>query len=102
MPILSFYNTRKPRQYAHKPIYWNPDKEALDERIRKIEIEMGVRQEPLEEYKPSIKGTFVEGTTHLKRSKAKGDDIRSREAKNMRLILFLVLLGAIFWFFFLR
>ena len=102
MPIFSFYNMRKPRQYSHKPIYWDPDKEELQERIRKVEIEMGVREVPLEEYKPQIRGTFVEGTTHLKRSKARGDDMRSRESKNMRLILFLILLGAIFWFFFLR
>jgi len=102
MPIFSFYNMRKPRQYSHKPIYWDPDKEALQERIRKVEIEMGVREVPLEEYKPQIRGTFIEGTTHLKRSKARGDDMRSRESKNMRLILILVLLGAAFWFFFLK
>ena len=102
MPIFSFYNMRKPRQYSHKPIYWDPDKEALQERIRKVEIEMGVREVPLEEYKPQIRGTFFEGTTHLKRSKARGDDMRSRESKNMRLILILVLLGAAFWFFFLK
>jgi len=102
MPIFSFYNMRKPRQYAHKPIYWDPDKEELQERIRKVEIEMGVREVPLDEYKPQIRGTFIEGTTHLKRSKARGDNIRSRESKSMRLILWLALLGAAFWFFFLK
>ena len=101
MAVFSFYKMRKPRQFNHTPIYYDPRKEALDERIRKVEIEMGVRQEE-EEYKPSIKGTFIEGTTHLRKSRARGDDSRTRESKNMRLLLIAALLAAAFWFFFLK
>ena len=53
MALFSFYNMRKPRQYDHKPIYWDPHKEALEERISKVKREMGV-EESLEEYKPHI------------------------------------------------
>jgi len=102
MAIFSFYNMRKPRRFSHTPIYYDPRKEALDERIRKVEIEMGVRQEEEEDYKPSIKGTFIEGTSHLRKSRAKGDDLSSRGSKNMRLLLVLALLLAAFWFFFLK
>ena len=101
MAILPFYNMRKPRKFDHKPIYYDPRKEALQERIRKVEIEMGVRQEE-EDYKPAIKGTFIEGMTHLRKSRARGDDSSTREAKNMRLLLILALLLALLWFFFLR
>ena len=48
MALFSFYNMRKPRQFDHKPIYWDPHKEALEERISKVKREMGV-EEPLEE-----------------------------------------------------
>ena len=102
MAVFSFYKMRKPRRFEHKPIYYDPRKEALQERIRKMEIEMGVHKEGAEEYKPSIKGTFIEGTSHLKKSRARGDDMRLRESKNMRLLLILALLAAIFWFFFLK
>ena len=102
MAIFSFYNMRKPRRFEHKPIYYDPKKEALDERIRKMEIEMGVRQETEEDYKPSIKGTFIEGTSHLRKSRARGDNSGTRESKNMRLLLILALLLAAFWFFFLK
>ena len=102
MAVFSFYRMRKPRRFDHKPIYFDPRKEALQERIRKVEIEMGVRQEELGEYKPSIKGSFIEGTSHLKKSRARGDDVRARESKNMRLLLILALLAVIFWFFFLK
>ena len=26
MALFSFYNVRKPRQFNHKPIYWDPHK----------------------------------------------------------------------------
>ena len=43
MALFSFYNMRKPRQFDHKPIYWDPHKEALEERISKVKREMGVK-----------------------------------------------------------
>ena len=102
MALLPFYNLRKPRQFNHKPIYWNPNKEALEDRIRKIEVEMGVREETTEEYKPNIKGSFVAGTSHLKKRKAKESNNKRSSDKNTRLLLILLVLVAILWYFFLR
>lgn len=102
MGFFSFYNVRKPRQYEHKPIYYDPRKEALEERIQRVKIEMGEEIVDYENYKKSIRGSFVEGTTHLKKSKDKGDDVRNRVYKNMRLILIMVILGVIFWFLYLK
>lgn len=99
MALFSFYNMRKPRQYEHKPIYWDPHKEAMEERVRKIKREMGV-EESLEEYKPQIKGTFVEGTSHLKKSLDRGDNVRSRTYKSVKLIVAIAVLGALFWYLF--
>ena len=36
MGLFSFYNNRRPRQFDHKPIYFDPHKEAMEERVRKI------------------------------------------------------------------
>lgn len=99
MALFSFYNVRKPRQYDHKPIYWDPHKEAMEERVRKIKREIGV-EEPLEEYKPQIKGTFVEGTSHLKKSLERGDNVRNRTYKSIKLIVAIAVLGALFWYLF--
>ncbi|MCC8154636.1 MAG: hypothetical protein LIP01_10725 [Tannerellaceae bacterium] len=101
MALFSFYNTRKPRQFEHKPIYYDPRKEALEERISKAKKEMGLEQSE-EEYKPNIKGTFVEGTSHLKKNRAKGLDSRGRTYKNVKLIVLLVLLLIIGWFLFIK
>lgn len=101
MAFFSFYNVRKPRQYNHTPIYWDPRKEALEERIQKNKRELGM-EEPLEDYKPRIKGTFVEGTSHLKRSYNRGEDMRARKYKTFKFLLWLVVLGVIFWILFFK
>ena len=102
MGVFSFYNMRKPRQFDHKPIYFDPRKEALEKRIRKVKWELGVEEPDFELYKEEIRGSFIEGTSHLKKSKEKGDDIRNRVYKNMRLLLVLSILGFLLWFFFLK
>lgn len=99
MALFSFYNVRKPRQFEHKPIYWDPHKEALIDREHKIKREMGL-EELTEDYKPQIKGTFIEGTSHLKKSIDLGNDSRSRKYKNVKLLVAAVVLGALFWFLF--
>lgn len=98
----SFYNPRHPRQFDHKPIYWDPHKEEIDKRVRKIKREMGMDdgQESLEEYKTEIKGSFVEGTSHLKRSIDRGDESRSRNTRNVRLAVIIAVLFVIFWYLF--
>ena len=102
MAMFSFYNMRKPRQYTHKPIYWDPHKEALEERIRKVKREVGEEEEPsIEDYKAEIKGSFIEGTSHLKKSRDKGYDPRSRSYKNVKLILAASILGGILWYLFM-
>ncbi|MDF9831593.1 hypothetical protein [Parabacteroides sp. PF5-6] len=99
MSIFSFYKMRKPRQFDHKPIYWDPRREDMEERERRIRRELGM-EESLEDYKPQIKGKFVEGTSHLKRSYNRGEDARSRKYKNFKLALWLVVLAFIFWILF--
>lgn len=99
MSLFSFYNVRKPRQFEHKPIYWDPRKEQMEERVRRIRREMGV-EEVDENYKPMIKGSFVAGTSHLRKSIERGDDTRSRKYKSVKLLVALVVLGALLWYLF--
>ena len=101
MGFLPFYSMRKPRQFQHRPIYWDPRKEELQERERKIRRQIGMEKID-ENYKPQIKGSFVEGTKHLRKSVERGDDYRSRGYKTFRLILVLVVMSVIFWILFFR
>ena len=99
MALFSFYHMRKPRQFEHKPIYWDPHNEALEERVSKIKREMGI-EESIEEYKPHIKGTFIEGTSHLRKSVDRGESTRDRKYKNVKLLVALAVLAALFWYLF--
>lgn len=101
MAFFSFYKVRKPRQFERKPIYWDPRKEDMEKRTQRIKRELGM-EIPDEEYKPTIKGTFVEGTTHLRKSRMKGDDSRGRKYKNIRLGVILVVLIVLFYFLFIK
>lgn len=101
MAFFSFYNVRKPRKFHHHPIYWDPRKEELEERTRKIRREMGLEKVD-ENYKPQIKGTFVEGTTHLKRRRDKGETPRSRTYRNVKLAVALAVLLVILWYLLFR
>lgn len=99
MALFSFYNTRKPRQFNRQPIYWDPHKEEMDKRVSRIKREMGM-DESLEDYRPQIKGSFVEGTSHLKKSLDKGEDSRSLKYKNVKLIVAFAILAALLWYLF--
>ena len=102
MGIFSFYKLRQPRQFDHRPIYFDQRKEALEKRIHKVKMDLGVAETDYEQYKEAIKGSFIEGTSHLKKSKGKGDDVRNRVYKNMRLLLIIVVLAFIFWYLFMK
>ena len=101
MAFFSFYHVRKPRKYNYQPIYWDPRKEDLEERTRKVKRELGLEKVD-ENYKPQIKGTFVEGTSHLKKRIEKGETPRSRSYKNVKLAVALVLLGVLLWYLFFK
>ena len=82
MGISSFYKMRKPRQFEHKPIYWDPHAEEREARFRRIRREMGEEKEmTLEEYKEEIRGSFIDGTKHLKKSEHGKNLARKRKGK---------------------
>lgn len=101
MAFFSFYNVRKPRKFNHQPIYWDPRKEKLEERTRKVRREMGLEKVD-ENYKPQIKGTFVEATTHLKKRVDRGETPRSRAYKNVKLAVALAVLLVLLWYLFFK
>ena len=79
MAIPSFFKAYKPRQFEYTPRYYDERKEALNERIRRIEVEMGVRS--------------GDGTMHRTLSKGVMQDRISRKRKASRkssLTLFLI------------
>ena len=89
--MFFFYNNRKPRQFNYKPILFNPEKDEFNERVHKVKKEMGVIEDT--EYKPTIKGEFIRNTDHVRRKVNKeGSSGKSNTNRNIKLIIFLVVL----------
>ena len=82
------FNIREPRRFEHKYIYVDERKEKLAKIEEKARRELGML--PEETFNPeSIRGKFVEGTTHLKRRKENGGP---RVSPQMAIVL-IILLG---------
>lgn len=68
---MGMFNVREPRRYEHKYIYYDERKEKLEKIEESAKRELGVL--PEKEFDPeSIRGKFLDATTHLKRQKANG------------------------------
>ena len=97
--MKSFFNMPKPRGFRHEPIYFSPEKDALEKKISKIKREMG--ELPPQDYDAEgIKGSFFDQTTHARRRRE--DPEKSSSSRNIKLALALVVLVFIFYFFYVR
>ncbi len=93
---MSFFNMPKPRGFRHQPIYFSPEKDALERRINKVKREMGELTE--DDYKADIKGAFIEQTHHARR-RAENPE-KSSSSRNIKLAIALVALCLIFYYFY--
>lgn len=88
---MGMFNVREPRRFEHKYIYYDERKEKLAKIEEKAKRELGML--PEEEFNPeSIRGKFVEGTTHLKRRKENGGPSISLPVSIVLIVLLSVLL----------
>lgn len=89
MGLFSLY---KPKEYKHRYIYYDPEKEAQKEREKNRKP--GDPLEKAAEYKPTIKrGTFREMA-----DKNKTTRIEESRKSNSRLVMIIILLVAIAYF----
>ncbi|KGL55013.1 hypothetical protein HQ50_08000 [Porphyromonas sp. COT-052 OH4946] len=109
MGLGSFYKQRKPRSFDHKPIYYDQRRDELEKRIERIRRE--VEQEQAEQdgqsssrdysgYHPRIRGTFVEGTQHLKERQLQGETQSTRSGRTLRTLALLVAVCLLSWLVF--
>ncbi len=92
MGIPSFFKQNMAKEFNFIPRYYDPDKERREERLRRIKMEMGIKDEG-DEYVPRIqKGSM----TNFFRQKKK----RVQRYTAIRLIVILLVLFAISYIFF--
>lgn len=99
--MANIFTTRKPKRFEHKPRFSDPRKEALEARVRKVKRELGMLEE--DELKPeeTLRGTFVKGTTHLRRRQERDEaDGGSPSNRYVKLAVWLIVLTVLLiWIF---
>ncbi|MCD4768540.1 MAG: hypothetical protein K8R35_00030 [Bacteroidales bacterium] len=92
MGIPSFFKQNKAREFNFIPRYYDPDRERREERVRRIKLELGIKDEG-DEYVPRIqKGSM----TNFFRQKTQ----RVQRYTAIRLIVILLVLILISYVFF--
>ncbi|EGJ70416.1 hypothetical protein Bcop_0197 [Bacteroides coprosuis DSM 18011] len=82
-----------PRKFNHQYIYVDERKEKLEKMEEQAKRELGMLPEEKKGFNPEdIRGKFIEGTTHLKKRKARG-----RKPFSMGVILVIIVLLIFLW-----
>jgi hypothetical protein len=84
MGIPRFIKLPSYKRFEYSPRYWDPEKEAREERIRRIKQEMGI-DVPSDPNRTTIK----RGSFRQARQKAK---VRATRGSNIRLVVILAVL----------
>jgi hypothetical protein len=94
MALFSVFKARKPRQFEYQPRYWDPRKEALQERIKQIEQEIALgRGDNLPPARTIRKG-FIRDTGRSR--------TRQNRSSNLRILLILAILLLFFYLYLYR
>lgn len=99
----ALFSTGDAKRFKHHSVYTTEKyktKKALEERIQEIRGEQGEATAP-EEYdaEKRIRGTFIEGTSHLMKRKMKdGNDAKKAKKRLVWPIIFLAMALIIFYY----
>ena len=87
MALPSFFKLNKHKEFNYVPIFYDKEKEEFNERVRRIEQEMGIKKDV--EFKSSIKrGTMRE---YIQRSRK-----QDRYSSFRLIIIFIFLLALVY------
>lgn len=96
--IASPFKTRKPRQFEYRPRYYDPDKEAWEQRQKELfGEEETLTPEDKENYRP---GQYVEQLRFRRGIMAERQRSAKRRPAIMRLALLIALLVLLGWYMF--
>lgn len=94
MGLPRFIKLQGNKQFSYSPLYWDPEKEVREERIRQIKQEMGV-EVPTDPNRTTIKrGSF--------RTAGKKAKVKTSRTSNIRLLVILAILLFLAYIIFYR
>ncbi|HHV04020.1 MAG: hypothetical protein WCQ69_06260 [Bacteroidales bacterium] len=81
---ISFFSTPKHRVFNYKPIYWDPEKEEFEARVRRAREKVASQKK--DEEKPYVPGSSIRG------SFSKRHEVERRYPKRQKLIRVIIIL----------
>lgn len=94
MGVPRFFKLPKPRKFSYSPLYWDPEKEEREDRVRRIKQEMGIG-DPSGPARTTIRrGSF--------RQASKKTRVKANRSSNIRLLVILAVLFLIAYLLFYR
>ncbi len=92
---FSFFHNQKPRRYYHRPIYWDPEKDEVNEAVAKARQEA----EANGNYSPTLRrGSFRRARFDNQEVDRSESVQRQRRSANLRFLIIVVALFAIAFF----
>jgi hypothetical protein len=97
---FSFFKIPKHKRFEYTPRIWNPAKEEREERIKRIQEELGINTSDGKPYIPNIKGSFRKEYDRNRKSKTKF--IYDNKIRSYIIIGAILLFGIVFLYYFIR
>lgn len=91
--MASFFHTPKPKSYAPKPRFYDPEKEERDKLISQLKAKHGIKEEDGKKKPMMAHGDFRKGMVGNKFSMS-----AQRRKSNTRLLVLVILLGLVIYF----
>lgn len=92
IPTIRFFKPLHAKQFDYMPRYYDPEKEAREQRFKELEKEMNVEQIERTERR-------IDFRAHSKLTEHRGF-LENARKRNLRLLVIMSVLGAIAWYLF--
>ncbi len=94
MAIIRLFKLPNNKKFNYQPLYYNPEKEEKEERKKRLEQELGIKQENTSGYTPTITRGSMRTYFHKNRKAAR--------QSNFRLVLIILFLLFVAYFILFR
>jgi len=76
MGLPRFFKVREPNRFNYTPLYWDPDKERREERIRRIKAELGQEVSFSKKSSTITRGSFRQYSSSKRRKAGRESNLR--------------------------
>ncbi|MEX0987613.1 MAG: hypothetical protein WD052_09065 [Bacteroidales bacterium] len=76
MGLPRFFKVKEPNRFNYTPLYWDPEKEQREERVRRIKAELGQEVKFNRQASTIKRGSFRQYNSSNRRKASRGSNLR--------------------------